>query len=453
MIVCLIRARTKWASGDARHLRAPGDLSLAELHEVLRLVAGVPRKRTGSFSVGRQWYGPPDPELYVRAPGTVTLGFLAGQGFPRFTMHHRPNWNSEVGRDEEILFEDVTEVPAGSEEARLVCANASASASAALRDFEEARRGPTDRKPGRNERCPCGSGKKYKSCCRERDEDRRDLEASPSNGAEPLSALVVERVRSHWSAYRTGPVTPPVVGAQTPELLMHEGYRLADRGHHGDACDLWWELWTALRERIDPDDAERPGRWDHEELLSGECSLRTWTRDFLESAALAAPRSTKHAELGLAYGRELLARFPREDYGFQTLVMRRILELLRVTGREDELRDVGCDLIALGAARFAKVPEESWPRVRPAFQKLIRTFLSTVEGDAWFRSRLRQVTEDVPDPTKLDHKELENLTHKMFELFPDGLNEAADGLGDALEREERLGSDLEKLRRDLERGL
>ena len=33
--------------------------------------------------------------------------------------------------------------------------------------FEDARR----RRAGRNEPCPCGSGKKYKNCCMKKDEE------------------------------------------------------------------------------------------------------------------------------------------------------------------------------------------------------------------------------------------------------------------------------------------
>ncbi len=29
----------------------------------------------------------------------------------------------------------------------------------------------SDRKPGRNDQCPCGSGKKYKQCCLAKDEE------------------------------------------------------------------------------------------------------------------------------------------------------------------------------------------------------------------------------------------------------------------------------------------
>lgn len=30
----------------------------------------------------------------------------------------------------------------------------------------------SERKPGRNDQCPCGSGRKYKHCCLEKDEEQ-----------------------------------------------------------------------------------------------------------------------------------------------------------------------------------------------------------------------------------------------------------------------------------------
>lgn len=47
-------------------------------------------------------------------------------------------------------------------------------------------------KPGRNERCPCGSGRKYKSCC-----SRQDKEPQPKNGptALPVDNLTAQKLR------------------------------------------------------------------------------------------------------------------------------------------------------------------------------------------------------------------------------------------------------------------
>ena len=40
---------------------------------------------------------------------------------------------------------------------------------------------------GRNKPCPCGSGKKYKKCCMENDESRRQVEAQAAAEFDPLA--------------------------------------------------------------------------------------------------------------------------------------------------------------------------------------------------------------------------------------------------------------------------
>ena len=44
-------------------------------------------------------------------------------------------------------------------------------------------------KPGRNDRCPCGSGKKYKACCLTKDEAaERDVLAAAQAGRDERAA-------------------------------------------------------------------------------------------------------------------------------------------------------------------------------------------------------------------------------------------------------------------------
>lgn len=50
----------------------------------------------------------------------------------------------------------------------------------------------SDGKPGRNDKCPCGSGRKYKHCCLAKDEEEARVarakaaeEAAPESHAEP----------------------------------------------------------------------------------------------------------------------------------------------------------------------------------------------------------------------------------------------------------------------------
>jgi hypothetical protein len=53
-------------------------------------------------------------------------------------------------------------------------------------------------RPGRNEPCPCGSGRKYKQCCLEKDEaaERQALAKAAAEAPEPSSETSAERTRA-----------------------------------------------------------------------------------------------------------------------------------------------------------------------------------------------------------------------------------------------------------------
>ena len=60
-------------------------------------------------------------------------------------------------------------------------------------------------KPGRNDRCPCGSGKKYKACCLTRDEaaERDGLAAAQSRRVERAAAQSGARA-TYWEGSFAG---------------------------------------------------------------------------------------------------------------------------------------------------------------------------------------------------------------------------------------------------------
>jgi hypothetical protein len=68
---------------------------------------------------------------------------------------------------------------------------------------------PTSARPGRNEPCPCGSGRKYKQCCLATDEARaaaaRKVAAEatalvPVEGADAVEAAAPPRTPKHQTA-------------------------------------------------------------------------------------------------------------------------------------------------------------------------------------------------------------------------------------------------------------
>ena len=55
--------------------------------------------------------------------------------------------------------------------------------------------------PGRNDPCPCGSGKKYKKCCLAKKSAKRTLSATVLSGtAKGLSGLIMSQGKEHVDA-------------------------------------------------------------------------------------------------------------------------------------------------------------------------------------------------------------------------------------------------------------
>jgi hypothetical protein len=66
---------------------------------------------------------------------------------------------------------------------------------------EQKRKSLDKRTPGRNDPCPCGSGKKYKNCCLQRDRTRRIRESAWRNDEqETLDKLLAFAQRPEWNA-------------------------------------------------------------------------------------------------------------------------------------------------------------------------------------------------------------------------------------------------------------
>src|SRR5437667_7908563 len=62
---------------------------------------------------------------------------------------------------------------------------------------------PTSARPGRNEPCHCGSGRKYKHCCLQKDEARAAAERAKAAAEAVAAAQSAEAARSATSATST----------------------------------------------------------------------------------------------------------------------------------------------------------------------------------------------------------------------------------------------------------
>jgi tetratricopeptide (TPR) repeat protein len=83
-------------------------------------------------------------------------------------------------------------------------------------------------KPGRNDPCPCGSGKKYKRCCRDKDEaaERAALAAAPPPPHPPghLPGRVADIAARLVAAYGADDAEDELTAASNAAVdLVHEG--------------------------------------------------------------------------------------------------------------------------------------------------------------------------------------------------------------------------------------
>jgi len=176
-------------------------------------------------------------------------------------------------------------------------------------------------KISRNAPCPCGSGKKYKKCCIE-----KDLRKSPS----------IEMLDDG----------------------MQEGYDFMMNGNGAQACDCCWPLWEIIRSRLDP---EMRTCESASSVFKGTQELFNWVQDFALELHNAAVDETRYAEIGVRLCQDVLTQF-RDEKGLFHLNFRADLgEFYYMASRPEEGERVLLDLIrdhpdhAAGYARLADI--------------------------------------------------------------------------------------------------
>lgn len=125
-------------------------------------------------------------------------------------------------------------------------------------------------KIGRNDPCPCGSGKKYKKCC-----------SSRHATDEKLQARIIR------------------------------GYEHMMRGETYAACDCWWEVWLALRSRLRPEMTTT----DEAQAIypdSSNSHIHDWAQDFTLELGNAARHRKSYAKHGVELCQRMLDQFPDE---------------------------------------------------------------------------------------------------------------------------------------------
>ena len=89
---------------------------------------------------------------------------------------------------------------------------------------------------GRNEPCPCGSGKKYKLCC-----------INKSNA--DFDSIAAATTKSSQSCDNSDSILEELFGR-----YIFEGYEFSGKGKPIEACELFLKAWEEIRHQIRPED-------------------------------------------------------------------------------------------------------------------------------------------------------------------------------------------------------
>lgn len=179
-------------------------------------------------------------------------------------------------------------------------------------------------KAGRNDPCPCGTGKKYKKCCQAR-----------HAADEKLRARIIRGY----------------------EHMMH--------GETYEACNCWWAVWLALRSRLRPEMTTT----DEAQTVYPDSNshIHDWAQDFALELANAARQRKSYAKHGVELCERMLEQFSDETTElFDQGVRADLGEFYLLDDRADDgEREFGALLRAYpdqaaGYVRFATALEFRW---------------------------------------------------------------------------------------------
>lgn len=203
-------------------------------------------------------------------------------------------------------------------------------------------------KIGRNDPCPCGSGKKYKKCClgkarkgkwslnEVRGFSTKEIlsrlgglgigitEADFSRQAEGFysAADLAENWHSTHQVRAVGydedfpafaalvlweRLTPHLISSERLDDMMQQGYALIAMDRVEEGCRLWLDIWAHLKKRFTPDMKSID---DAEQVFSGLQNLYNWCQDLEGELYTAGSRAPSLYEERVAYCREFCTLFP-----------------------------------------------------------------------------------------------------------------------------------------------
>lgn len=130
------------------------------------------------------------------------------------------------------------------------------------------------RKTGRNELCPCGSGKKYKKCC--------------MNKPAQASELSMEQM----------------------SILIDKGFEHSLEKDHTGTCDIWLKVWDALKYKFKP---EFKNLAFYDQQYKGSFFVSNFVRDLENELSNAGLADKIYFKKRINYCGEFLNHFPDED--------------------------------------------------------------------------------------------------------------------------------------------
>ncbi|MBN1958727.1 MAG: DUF1186 domain-containing protein [Desulfuromonadales bacterium] len=139
---------------------------------------------------------------------------------------------------------------------------------------------PAGGKIGRNDPCPCGSGKKYKKCCIDKKYDSEEMESL--NTTAPLNRA------DEW---------------------IEAGYYYLGQDWRYKALTCWWNAWQEAN-KILPENIGDPGADECNRLFTSCDFFSNWLVDYLLLLEDNLEWSPVAVQNGLIFCREVIARFP-----------------------------------------------------------------------------------------------------------------------------------------------
>ncbi len=289
-------------------------------------------------------------------------------------------------------------------------------------------------KISRNQPCPCGSGKKYKKCCLEKDDREHTSKSmntldSTASGLDtavgataPLppyaAAKLFEESEPFVEMKRRQPAraalfwTPSRAAAlETEELVtalrelgvdgsrdaiemlddwMQEGYRFMMDGRGAQACERWSTVWELVRSRLR---AAMRTCDDASVVFDGSQVLFNWVQDFALELHNAAVDNARYADTGVQLCEDVLHHFPDETELFRLNFRADLGEFYYLAGRPQDGERVLLNLIrdypdrAAGYARLSDIlaygaRRHDTPRDPQRAEKLLEDALARPVTDA-----------------------------------------------------------------------